>query len=285
MFTHLTEQIQLINGENQARFPFCNCLYIDDDVKGIVDTGAGRSMEVFRNQDIDIVINTHYHLDHVANNHLFPESKIMAHTLDAPAIRTPEAFLRFTGFDAQKEIAKDITKRHVRSRVDEEFGEGDIIDFGHMKLKVIHTPGHTPGHTSLYQEETGVLFSADIDLTSFGPWYANIRANLDDFESSIHRLADLNPKILVPSHSDVITEGIPERLMDYLKVITDREIKILNFLEQPRTLEEIVNAKIIFWKFPDPFYYYLEEIMVKKHLERLQRDGKITFEGNRYHWV
>ncbi|MHB1126684.1 MAG: hypothetical protein ACYC2T_06950 [Bacillota bacterium] len=112
------------------------------------------------------------------------------------------------------------------------------------------------------------------------------RADLDDFESSIRRLAVLNPKILIPSHSDVLTEGIPERLMDYLQVITDREIKVLNLLQQPLTLNEIVDAKIIFWKFPHPesMYRLLEEIMVRKHLDRLEHQGLIVFDGSRYSW-
>ena len=45
----------------------------------IIDPGAGLAiMTQIRNEaTIDLVINTHFHFDHIAYNHLFDQSKIL----------------------------------------------------------------------------------------------------------------------------------------------------------------------------------------------------------------
>ena len=72
-------KIQVITGQNKGRFPFCNSLLITDSVKVIIDPGAGLAvMTQIRNEaTIDLVINTHFHFDHIAYNHLFDQSKIL----------------------------------------------------------------------------------------------------------------------------------------------------------------------------------------------------------------
>jgi glyoxylase-like metal-dependent hydrolase (beta-lactamase superfamily II) len=95
------------------------------------------------------------------------------HSLDAPGARTLKTFLEYYGFAAfdGEQIGQDFIDSidlHA-SPVHREFNDGEIIDFGHVKLQVVHTPGHTPGHCAFYEEKTGLLFSADIDLSGFGP--------------------------------------------------------------------------------------------------------------------
>ena len=58
---------------------------------------------------------------------------------------------------------------------------GDIIRLGDTEIKVLHTPGHTPGHLSFFIPEHRLLFTADVDLTRFGPFYGHDFANINDF--------------------------------------------------------------------------------------------------------
>jgi len=62
-------------------------LVIQEGKKIVVDTGLFGEEEIIidalarlklRPKDIDVVINTHSHLDHCGNNHIFSKSKIMA---------------------------------------------------------------------------------------------------------------------------------------------------------------------------------------------------------------
>jgi glyoxylase-like metal-dependent hydrolase (beta-lactamase superfamily II) len=54
---------------------------------------------------------------------------------------------------------------------DKEIADGDIISFGKVELKVIHTPGHSPGGISLYTSGHvfvgDTLFAGSIGRTDF----------------------------------------------------------------------------------------------------------------------
>ncbi|MDH7479238.1 MAG: MBL fold metallo-hydrolase [Syntrophomonadaceae bacterium] len=71
-------KIKVILGENGGRFPFCNSLFIDDTIKVLVDPGAGPEtlQELKKQYPVDLVLNTHYHFDHIAYNYLFDQTKI-----------------------------------------------------------------------------------------------------------------------------------------------------------------------------------------------------------------
>ncbi|MFW5955494.1 MAG: MBL fold metallo-hydrolase [Rhodothermales bacterium] len=40
--------------------------------------------------------------------------------------------------------------------------EGDVIEVGSARLRVLHTPGHSPGSVSFFEEEQRLLFSGDV---------------------------------------------------------------------------------------------------------------------------
>jgi len=71
-------KIKWIQGQNKGRFPFCNSLLIQDSVKVVIDPGAGLELmkQVNDSVDVDLVINTHFHFDHIAYNYLFSRSKV-----------------------------------------------------------------------------------------------------------------------------------------------------------------------------------------------------------------
>lgn len=39
--------------------------------------------------------------------------------------------------------------------------DGDIVDLGNHRYRVLHLPGHSPGGIGLFEAETGILFGAD----------------------------------------------------------------------------------------------------------------------------
>lgn len=71
-----------------------NCYLIDDNI--LVDTGAGQNKEYLFSKlaennvmpgDIELIVNTHCHFDHVGGNHFFPDAKIAIHRIDAINLR------------------------------------------------------------------------------------------------------------------------------------------------------------------------------------------------------
>ncbi|SDI12799.1 MBL fold metallo-hydrolase [Desulfosporosinus hippei] len=286
MLIELMPKFFFIPGECKGRFPYSNGLLIDSSLRVLVDAGFGlsRREEILRNGDVDVIINTHFHLDHAFGNKYFPKAEIWAHVLDAPALRSKKEFLAYSGLDHTPDFPEGYPFPHGMPgrAVGRELAEGEILDFGNVVLQVLHTPGHTPGHISLYEPKEGILFSGDIDLSPFGPFYGNTSSNLEEFSKSIRRLIDLNPKVLVTSHSPIISDNIPERLKEYAEIIDLRATKLLQALRVPRSKQELMEMKIIYDHYPEPqsLYRYFEEVMIGKHLRHLMGLGEVKLMAN-----
>ncbi len=286
MFTELAPKLFFIDGDNSGRFPNSNGLLIESKYRVLVDTGFGRSRReaILAGGKVDIIINTHFHLDHAYGNRHFPKAQIWAHRLDALPLSSQEMFMAYTGFDSLKESPNELIfpGGMLAREVTRELEDGEMLDFGEIILQVIHTPGHTPGHISLFEPKHKVLFSGDIDLTSFGPWYGNIRSDLDAFSTSIDKLIALEPQVFVSSHAGIIRDRIPEKLREYAAKVDKREELILKHLSQAKTMNELVEDHIIFPRYPEPqlLYRFFEQTMLEKHVQRLVSRGKVVRKPN-----
>lgn len=286
MFTELLPNLFFVSGEQNGQFPYCNGLMLNNGLKVLVDAGFGHSRRaaIKATGEVDVIINTHFHLDHAYGNKFFPNARIWAHALDAPALRSPEHFFAYTGFGEFRKYANDphFPGGLPGREVDRELADGDVLDFGDVRFQVIHTPGHTPGHIALYELQTGILFSGDIDLSPFGPWYGNLRSDLEEFTISIKRLIEINPKVLVTSHAGIITDNISERLREYAGKLDQRDEQILKYLSVPKTMSELADMKILYRRYPEPqrLYRFFEEVMIEKHLKHLMKQGKVFIKSN-----
>jgi glyoxylase-like metal-dependent hydrolase (beta-lactamase superfamily II) len=273
--------IWFVEGENRGRYPYAHSLYLDGGAGNLlVDTGAGQALENLTGR-VDEVVLTHYHRDHVKANHLFKGASFSVHTADAPGVESREGFYRLSGLDqidleAYWKMVGQIDFTAVE--VDRYLGDGDSFDLGKVRLKVLHLPGHTPGHSGFLIEQYGLIYSSDIDLTSFGPWYGNPSSDLDAFRQSIKRVRDLEPELLITSHSSPVTEQINEKLTAYGAVLDQRDEAILGFLkQQPAGIEEIVSQQIIYRNHNgQEALRYFEKSMIMKHLESLQKRALLT---------
>jgi glyoxylase-like metal-dependent hydrolase (beta-lactamase superfamily II) len=187
----------------------------------LVDTGMGISDikdAVARLCDKPIlVVNSHYHFDHVGGNHLFADIAIheagvkplgepvppewhaayieYANALlekfklfkelddDAFRIMSPDTWMR--PLPHEFDPRKWTTIPTVPTRV---LHDGDEINLGDRALRVLHTPGHTPDCICLLDEEHRILFGGDTIDT--GPIYAQLPdSDIGAFARSTRRLA------------------------------------------------------------------------------------------------
>lgn len=282
MFIDITANLTFIKEPQGARFPYCHCLYFNDDIKLLIDTSCcSEDLERLQAEKPDIIINTHFHEDHIRFNKYFPQAEIWSHSLDAPAIRSVEEFKQFYGFGLLK--AEKLGDNFVKEmglqdcNVSRELLDGEIINTGKITVRVVHTPGHTPGHCVFYLEELGILFSSDIDLSSFGPWYGHLRSDIDDFIASINKCIAINPKTIITSHKGIINDDIMTRLVSYRDKIYRREEKVLSALKIPQTLNELAAKKIYYGSRvkSTPFIDFQEKMAIYNHLKRLQKHGRI----------
>jgi glyoxylase-like metal-dependent hydrolase (beta-lactamase superfamily II) len=286
----LTERIKFIEAPNKAKFPYCHCLLIEDDKRALIDTSFGQeNLQVLLKTPIDIIVNTHFHEDHILNNYYFPGAEVWMHALDAPGARSMDTFLEYYGFAefGGEKLGReyiDSIDLHA-SPVHREIKDGEILDFGHVKLRVVHTPGHTPGHCAFYEEKTGLLFSADIDLSGFGPWYAHRCSNIDDFICSIQKCLDLEPQIIVSSHKGIITDDIPTRLQRYVEVIYHKEDQIIKALQSPQTIEQLAGRQIVYGENNTltPLLRWFEKMSVAQHLQRLIAHNVVEQSGGLFY--
>ena len=153
---------------------------------------------------------------------------------------------------------------------------------------MIHTPGHTPGHCAFHFLEEKVLFLGDLDLTKAGPYYGDFHSGLEQTIESLHRLAAIPVETYLTAHGKGIFDGDPDHILRYLRVIKYREEKLVDLLSSgSKSLDQITQAGIIYgppkiiagcWDLS-----LSEKAMMKKHLERLQRQGRVTLESGLFH--
>jgi glyoxylase-like metal-dependent hydrolase (beta-lactamase superfamily II) len=124
-------QIQVGNMQN-----FSYVVEDDDTHEAIIIDPSWDLVElelIIKENDLKIkyIVNTHHHFDHTLGN------EEMAKSTNAPIIQHEFS-----------ELKHDISVK-----------DGDSIDFGNSKLKVLHTPGHSKDSVCLIGD--GKLFSGD----------------------------------------------------------------------------------------------------------------------------
>ena len=174
----------------------------------LVDAGTGLSTdkvvhgirEILGSRKLDIIVLTHCHVDHVGG--LVPLSKefdaeIMAGIGDAPFIANGDPKYTLSRmFDVQ------LGQVEVTELVD-----GDVIDIGEHRLRVIDTPGHTMGGICLYDEVTKGLFSGDTVFSQGVGRTDFISGSSHDLISSLRKLRDLDIGMLYPGHMECTKDG------------------------------------------------------------------------------
>jgi glyoxylase-like metal-dependent hydrolase (beta-lactamase superfamily II) len=239
---------------------------------------------------IDLLFNTHYHPDHIRYNGLFAGVEFMAHREDAPCFRSLDSMAEWVGVkgteyeEAWKSSMTEYFGFQERAIV-REVEDGMTLSLGEITIQFLHLPGHTPGHSGFFIPELKILFIADMELSPLGPWYHNRRADIQSIIDSVEKIRKVRADYYIPSHGqEVFTGDIGPRLDRYLENIYVREEKILRALEVPRTLDELASLSLIsgFRLARSQVWYLFERNMVKKHLERLLAQEKISLQGDKY---
>ena len=279
--------IKFIRG---GKYPFCHSVLIDDRNPAVIDASSDRDKLMhFRDQGpVDYLITSHAHEDHLSFNYLFPQSKFCVHPFDAPQFENVDSLIDSYGDAAEDEKEKwrrflENDCHYTPRRADLLLEDGMVMDFGEVRMKVIHTPGHTRGHCAFYFIEQRIMFTADLDLTKAGPYYGDRTSDIDETIHSLERLKTFDVETFLTAHGKGVLEGDPEYINRYLKVIFLREEKLIDLLsEGAKTLDQVVQEGIIYGNKPPigPWDLTLSErAMVLKHLSRLVSMNRVEQEG------
>jgi glyoxylase-like metal-dependent hydrolase (beta-lactamase superfamily II) len=283
--------VRIIPGPSKGRYPYCHSIYIEE-AGVLIDPGSDRQrlQELKDRGGVSAVWLTHWHEDHHMHLELFPDLPLWIGEHDAEPMRDLELMLDWYGMtipairDFFRASLRD--QFHFRPRsADRLLRDGDVLDLGCVTVEVIHAPGHTPGHLAFFFREPQVLLLGDVDLTPFGPWYGDRDSSIDQLTASVERLRKIPAKVWLTSHEQGIFTADPGPLWDsYLAVIRRREERLLELLKSGPTMDEIVNAWIMYGREREPrlFYEFGERANMEKHLERLEREGTISSRGGVY---
>ncbi len=274
------EGVWFVEAENKGRYPYAHSLFLENDERILIDTGAGKALKDLVGIT-DQVVLTHFHRDHVSGNALFNGICFSIHHEDAPGVESEDGFFRLSGInrdDLQSYWNYVKPPGFSVKKLDRYLKDGDEIGSGGLNAKVLHLPGHTPGHCGILVEKYNLVFATDIDLSRFGPWYGNAYSDLDHFRWSIKRLRDLKPDILITSHSEPIRDSIGERFDTYASVLDERDEVIVETLKKgPLTLEQLTAQKIIYRRhYGQNILIYFERMMIFKHLASLLKRNIIV---------
>ncbi len=291
---HRKGDVELVWARNSKDFFFANTIVIHDDSPIIIDPSANftyiRRLALTLNNHR--VINTHYHSDHRALNGRFPEATFMCHRDDAPALRSWKEFQRRLDNDPESIYLQWVKRMWQQmnlheTKVDVELADEQILETANHQIKIIHIPGHTPGLIAIHFLDIDLLFTSDIDLTPFGPWYANEVSDLEAFKASVQKVRAIETEHYITSHGQRVfgREKFLEKLDRFESHFARREAQILEQLKAgPKTLEELTDAGIIYRRalHKDPLKVYFSNKMILKHLEQLQNQAEVVLGDNHY---
>lgn len=182
-----------------------NCFIVGDtktEEAVVIDPGfdsaseaKGILSEIERNRfRVKFIINTHGHPDHTSGNKRMKEATgapILIHEYDAPLLQNPTA--------------------------DKTLREGDIIELGEVKLRVLHTPGHSKGSIALLGADA--VFVGDTLFAGSIGRYDIPGGSLEEIMNSIRNKLLILPDNLkvYPGHGPITTIGEERRTNPFLQ--------------------------------------------------------------------
>ncbi len=178
-------------------------LIIGEDLNVLIDTGMLSKFNSFnyllttevglKVEDINLVINTHEHFDHISSNAYF-NCPIAAHRKAAAKIHHSDELIT-----KGKKWGIDLSDLMINIWLEDR----NVIDIGTVLLNIIETPGHTSGSICIYEPDKKFIFTGD---TLFKGATSNIyeSGSISEYIHSLRILNTLKIHSFFPSHGSCV---------------------------------------------------------------------------------
>ncbi len=121
---------------------------------------------------VKAIILTHFHIDHsgacgamLAEN---PEMRVYVHKRSAYYVKNFGKIIGGARMVFRTALSKGFSEA-VPVAAERVFAveDGDYVEIGGRRLKVIHSPGHSPDNICVYDEKTGAIFTGDLSCLQY----------------------------------------------------------------------------------------------------------------------
>ena len=196
-----------------------NIYLVTGDRNMLVDAGSGTGHErvvegirrILGDGRLDMIVLTHCHYDHVGGvGMLMDEFQCPAYAghYDATYIRMAE----------RRHVLSDVFGAPISPVEISDLSDGDVIDLGNRKFRVIWTPGHTEGGICLFDDDSGALFSGDT-LFDIGVGRTDFPGgSMRELRNSIECLSNIDIRELYPGHGNICKNYDPA-MMARIKIL------------------------------------------------------------------
>jgi glyoxylase-like metal-dependent hydrolase (beta-lactamase superfamily II) len=283
----ITEHIEYLRPENEIGRFLCSGMIVRGSGKAFFDTNFGevRTKELLLSEKPDFALISHYHLDHALWGGFVrsvSDAELFVPFGEEDYVAKPGFFLEKTGQGPSAELWKQFVLEHLKFGGVREFRIYDrsfSLDLKKTKMAFMPAPGHSPGHMTAYFPQEKILFTSDLGLGLFGPWYGFKDGDICHYVASLLNLKALKPKLLLTGHDGVIFEDIEAIFDRTIEAFFLREDRIREGLEKGRSRDSIVEDGIYFKnkeKAKGPLKAFLADwdaVMFDLHVGVLNKGG------------
>jgi glyoxylase-like metal-dependent hydrolase (beta-lactamase superfamily II) len=225
-------------------------LIIGEDLNVLIDTGIITKFNSLnylltteiglKIEDIDLIINTHEHFDHISSNPYF-RCLVAAGRWSAIKIQNNDELIT-----KGKKWGVDLTGLRINIWLEDR----NIIDLGNVLLHIIETPGHTSGSICIYEANEQYLLTGD---TLFKGATTNIyeSGSISEYINSLELLNLKKIRSFYPGHGEWVI-GQNEVNEEIESSITNAKMELQTYINR-------ITSKSLEKARPPPSLYNREE--------------------------
>lgn len=265
--------------------------YLSDKEIIMIDSGDHIDDELIQYFDIHdmrvvAVLNTHIHMDHVANNKTFIEhwgTKIYASERDLKTMRSRELITMERGYHTPRYI--DSILKEADYEITPITQGATHVDIRGVRFGIVDLPGHSYGHLGIITPDQ-VCCLGDAMLSSYlldhsrMPYFANIKLTLD----SLEKIKNLDYPFFALAHRCIVEK---ERVAELVNANIRHEQQVIESVYHAmderesleyvgrKVLESMGSYRVLNGRYAEPY-----EFTVRARIHYLESIGKVKIMEN-----